>query len=54
MSALRSLLFLLFQLVVTPLYAFAMVLMAWSPRITTYRMAASWCAVNLWGARTIC
>ena len=54
MSALRSLIFLLFQLVVTPLYAAAMLLMAWSPRITTYRMAASWCAVNLWGARTIC
>ena len=54
MSALRSLLFLLYQLVVTPLYAIAMVLMAWAPRITTYRMAASWCAVNLWGARTIC
>ena len=54
MSALRSLLFLTFQLVVTPLYAIAMLLMAWSPRITTYRMAASWCAVNLWGARTIC
>ncbi|MEO8345682.1 MAG: lysophospholipid acyltransferase family protein [Betaproteobacteria bacterium] len=54
MSALRSLLFLLFQLVVTPLYAAAMLLMAWSPRIVTYRMAASWCAVNLWGARTIC
>jgi len=53
-SALRSLLFLAFQLVVTPLYAIAMLLMAWSPRITTYRMAASWCAVNLWGARTIC
>jgi len=53
-SALRSLLFLTFQLVVTPLYAIAMLLMAWSPRITTYRMAASWCAVNLWGARTIC
>ena len=54
MSALRSLLFLTFQLVVTPLYAIAMLLMAWSPRITTYRMAASWCAVNLWGVRTIC
>ena len=53
-SALRSLLFLLFQLVVTPLYAAAMLLMAWSPRIITYRMAASWCAVNLWGARAIC
>jgi 1-acyl-sn-glycerol-3-phosphate acyltransferase len=54
LSALRSLLFLLFQLVVTPLYAIAMLLMAWSPRVTTYRMAASWCAVNLWGAKVLC
>ncbi len=54
MSALRSLLFLLFQLAVTPFYAAAMLLMAWSPRITTYRMAASWCAVNLWAAKVIC
>jgi len=54
LSALRSLLFLLYQLIVTPVYALAMVLMSWSPRIWTYRMAASWCAVNLWGARTIC
>ncbi|MCC7326474.1 MAG: 1-acyl-sn-glycerol-3-phosphate acyltransferase [Burkholderiales bacterium] len=53
-SALRSLAFLLFQLIVTPLYAVAMVLMFWSPRLLTYRMAANWCAVNLWGARWIC
>jgi len=54
LSAVRSLLFLLFQLIVTPFYAFAMLAMAWSPRIWTYRMAASWCGVNLWGARWIC
>jgi 1-acyl-sn-glycerol-3-phosphate acyltransferase len=53
-SALRSLAFLLFQLVVTPVYAFAMLAMFWAGRATTYRMAASWCRVNLWGARTIC
>jgi len=53
-SALRALLFLLFQLIVTPFYAVAMVLMAWAPRLVPYRMAASWCAVNLWGARWIC
>jgi 1-acyl-sn-glycerol-3-phosphate acyltransferase len=54
LSAIRSLIFLLFQLVVTPLYAAAMLLMGWSPRLWTYHMAASWCAVNLWGARWIC
>ncbi len=53
-SALRSIAFLLFQLIVTPLYAAAMLLMFWSPRLWTYRMAASWCAVNLWGAKWIC
>ncbi len=53
-SALRSLAFLLFQLVVTPFYAAAMLLMAWSPRLWTYAMAVSWCGVNLWGARMIC
>jgi 1-acyl-sn-glycerol-3-phosphate acyltransferase len=52
--ALRAIAFLLFQTIVTPLYAVAMVLMAWSPRLWTYGMAASWCAVNLWGARWIC
>ncbi len=31
LSALRSILFLLFQIIVTPFYAFAMVAMAWSP-----------------------
>lgn len=50
----RSLLFACFQLVVTPLFAAGMLLTAWMPRIPRYRMAASWCAVNLWGARWIC
>ena len=54
LSVLRSLAFLLYQLVVTPVYAFAMLAMFWSPRLWTYRMAASWCWVNLLGARTIC
>ena len=54
MSTLRSILFLLFQLVVTPLYAVAMVATFWLPRIPRYQMAASWCKVNLWGARLIC
>ena len=33
LSALRSVAFLLYQLVVTPLYAAAMLLMFWSPRL---------------------
>lgn len=54
MSALRSLAFLLFQTLVTPFYAVAMLLMCWLPRVPVYRMAASWCRVNLFGARWIC
>jgi 1-acyl-sn-glycerol-3-phosphate acyltransferase len=54
MSALRSLAFLLFQTVVTPVYAAVMLLMFWLPRVPMYRIAASWCRVNLWGARWIC
>ena len=50
----RSLLFAGFQLAVTPCYAALMLLTFWLPRILRYRMAASWCAVNLWGARWIC
>jgi len=54
MSALRSLAFLLFQTLVTPFYAAVMLLLFWIPRVPMYRMAASWCRVNLWGARWIC
>jgi 1-acyl-sn-glycerol-3-phosphate acyltransferase len=54
MSAIRSLLFLLFQLVVTPLYAVVMVALFWIPRVPMFRIAASWCQVNLWGAKWIC
>jgi 1-acyl-sn-glycerol-3-phosphate acyltransferase len=54
MSAVRSLLFLVFQAVVTPFFAAAMLLLFWIPRVPMYRIAAAWCAVNLWGARRIC
>ena len=54
LSAVRSLLFLLFQMVVTPLYAVIMVSLFWIPRIPMYRIAASWCRTNLMGARAIC
>ena len=54
MSALRSLAFLLFQVIVTAVYAVVMVLTFWLPRVPMYRIAASWCRVNLRGARWIC
>jgi 1-acyl-sn-glycerol-3-phosphate acyltransferase len=54
LSAIRSLVFLLFQIVVTPFYAAVMLSSFWTPRIWTYRMAASWCGVNLWAAKWIC
>jgi 1-acyl-sn-glycerol-3-phosphate acyltransferase len=54
MSALRSVAFLLFQTLVTPFYAAVMLLLFWLPRVPMYRIAASWCRVNLWGARWIC
>ena len=54
MSTLRSLLFLLYQLVVTPCYAALMLATCWLPRIPRYNMAKSWCRANLRGARWIC
>jgi len=54
MSAFRSLLFLLFQIVVTPIYALVMLVLFWIPRVPMYRIAASWCRMNLRGARWLC
>jgi 1-acyl-sn-glycerol-3-phosphate acyltransferase len=54
MSAARALLFLLFQLLVTPLYAAVMLALFWIPQVPMFRIAASWCQTNLWGARWIC
>ena len=53
-SALRSLAFALFQIIVTPLYALSVMLLAWLPRIPRYRYITFWCAMNLWAARWIC
>jgi 1-acyl-sn-glycerol-3-phosphate acyltransferase len=54
MSNIRSLLFLLFQAIVTPLYAVTMLATCWLPRIARYRIAAHWCTTNVYGARWIC
>jgi 1-acyl-sn-glycerol-3-phosphate acyltransferase len=53
-STLRSIAFALFQLVVTPLYAISVLLLAWLPPVARYRYITGWCAINLWGARWIC
>lgn len=51
---LRSLLFALFQLLVTPPYALAVLSLSWLPPIPRYRFITYWCRANLWGARVIC
>jgi len=53
-SVLRNLAFLLFQLVVTPFYAAAFLLMFWLPRVPRYMIARNWCRVNLYAARVLC
>ena len=50
----RDVLFTLFQLLVTVFYAALMLLTCWLPRVMRYRIAASWCAVNLWGSEVLC
>ena len=54
MSTLRSFVFLLYQTLVTPVYAAVMLALFWIPRVPMYRIAASWCRTNLLGARWIC
>ncbi|HVF63503.1 MAG TPA: lysophospholipid acyltransferase family protein [Casimicrobiaceae bacterium] len=54
MSHLRSLAFALFQLIVTPPYAIAVLALFWLPPVARYRFITYWCAMNLWGARWIC
>ena len=54
MSAARNILFLLFQLAVTPFYAVVFLLMFWLPRVPRYKIARNWCRVNLWAVRLIC
>src|SRR6185437_5975932 len=53
-SALRSLAFALFQIIVTPLYALAVFALAWLPPVQRYRFITGWCALNLWAARRLC
>lgn len=54
MDRLRGLLFLVYQALITPVYAVVMLATFWLPRIPRYRIAAHWCRMSLMGARWIC
>lgn len=54
MSAPRSILFALFQSVVTAIYAVLVLLAFWVPRLPRFKFITGWCALNLAGARWIC
>jgi 1-acyl-sn-glycerol-3-phosphate acyltransferase len=54
MSALRSLLFALDQMILTPIYATLVLLLFWLPPLPRFRFITGWCLLNLVGARLIC
>jgi 1-acyl-sn-glycerol-3-phosphate acyltransferase len=54
MSALRSILFALFQLVLTPVYAVLVILAFWVPPLPRFRFITGWCWLNLVAARWLC
>jgi len=54
MSVLRSLLFALYQLIVTPIYAILVLLLFWLPRLPRFRFIIGWCWLILFGARWVC
>ena len=54
LSASRSIVFALFQMIVTPPYALLVLALFWLPPIPRYRFITHWCALNLWAARAIC
>ena len=54
MAKLRGILFLVYQALITPVYAVVMLATFWLPRVPRYRIAAHWCRMSLVGARWIC
>ena len=54
MSELRSILFTLYQLVVTPVWAIMVLLLFWMPPIARFKFIMGWCWLNLFGSRWIC
>lgn len=53
-ATVRSLLFTLYQLAITPPYAIAVVGSFWLPAAQRFALCAHWCRAMLWGARVIC
>jgi 1-acyl-sn-glycerol-3-phosphate acyltransferase len=53
-SAARSLLYALYQLILTPIYAITVLLLFWLPPLARFRYITGWCWLMLWGARWIC
>src|SRR5204863_6680488 len=54
MSEFRSLLFAIFQLVYTPIYALVVLLLFWLPPVARFKVIIVWCGTNLVAARWIC
>jgi len=54
MSTLRSILFSLFQLIITPPYAVMVLLLFWLPPVARYRVITGWCWINLKAVGAIC
>jgi 1-acyl-sn-glycerol-3-phosphate acyltransferase len=54
LSDIRSLVFALFQVIVTPIYAILVLLMFWLPPLPRFRFISLWCRIMLWGAKWIC
>ena len=53
-STLRSLVFALFQLIVTPAHAILVLLTFPLPPLPRFKVITGYCAINLWAARWIC
>jgi len=54
MSGLRSLLFALFQIVFTPVWAVLCCALFFLPPLQRFWVIKQWCAANVWAARVIC
>ena len=54
LSTVRSLLFALFQAIVTPPYAIVVLAFFWLPPVARYRLVTGWCWLTLRAARWIC
>jgi 1-acyl-sn-glycerol-3-phosphate acyltransferase len=53
-NQLRSVVFVLFQMILTPLYAIAVLSLFWLPPLPRFRFITGWCMLMLWAARWIC